>query len=277
MSRWDCSEYTIYYNKMMEALTNCDIPLQNWVGFCADTTNAMMGQNNSVSQSIRKNHPHVIISKCSCHIIHLVASYACSKMSNSLEDFCRKIYNHFSRSPKHTEVLREFQVFYETEPHKMLRPCQTRWLSLQQCVDRILEQWDALSHYFILQNHEDPTHVNTHIIQTLQNPLLKCLMHFVSYSLSLFNDYNCHFQVEYPQFPELKARTEELLKTLALNFLNGKYVRSTPAFEIDPSQKKEYVPLNKIYIHAIHGYMRQIYYQAFLTKKTLKLKNILSQ
>lgn len=67
-------------------------------------------------------------------------------------------------SGKKIDQLRECQVFLDTKSHKMLRPSQTRWLSLQvifilniyyrgNCefvdyfqtvVDRILENGDAL-------------------------------------------------------------------------------------------------------------------------------------
>ena len=66
------------------------------------------------------------------------------KLSKGLEDLCRDIYNHFHRSSKRQEVYQEFQKFYNAKPHKILSPGQTRRLSLEECVDRILEQYQAL-------------------------------------------------------------------------------------------------------------------------------------
>ena len=40
---------------------------------------------------------------------------------------------------------------------------QTRWLSLEACVDRILEQFLALQHHYVLVANEDPTHANDRI------------------------------------------------------------------------------------------------------------------
>ena len=37
-------------------------------------------------------------------------------------------------------VIKEFQRFLELKPHQILRPSETRWLSLQQVVNRIIEQ-----------------------------------------------------------------------------------------------------------------------------------------
>jgi hypothetical protein len=41
-------------------------------------------------------------------------------------------------------MLKEFQIFCNVDPHKILRPAQTRWLSLLSVVRRILEQWEPL-------------------------------------------------------------------------------------------------------------------------------------
>lgn len=153
------------YNTMMDTLKVNKISLQNWVGFCSDTTSVMMGPNNSVAQLIKKNHPTVIVVKCSCHSIHLVASYACQKLSNSLEDLCRTIFNHFKRSPKRQRELIQFQRFLNSDqfPHKILAPGQTRWLSLQSCVRRILENWEALKNYWEILVFEDKTHGNEQV------------------------------------------------------------------------------------------------------------------
>jgi hypothetical protein len=153
------------YETMMDVLISHKINLSNWVGFCADTTAVMMGVNNSVAQLIKKNHPHVIVVKCSCHSIHLVASYACQKLSTSLEDLCRTIFNHFKRSPKRQRELVQFQQFLNPDdfPKKLLAPGQTRWLSLQNCVKRILQNWEALKSYWELLVFEDRTHSNEQV------------------------------------------------------------------------------------------------------------------
>ncbi|XP_063838163.1 uncharacterized protein LOC135087290 isoform X3 [Ostrinia nubilalis] len=246
----DCPDGTAVglYTQMINTLKENNVPLQNWIGFCSDTTAVMMGQHNSVSQLIKLNYPQVFVSKCSCHMIHLVASKACTKLSNSLEDLCRNVYNHFGRSPKNSAAFKEFQSFHEVKPHKILRACQTRWLSLQACVRRILEQWEPLKSYWRILNYEDPTHANCHTLQTLENPLIKSQMHFVDYALGIFNDFNCMFQADYPKFSELKTQTEELIKTLALNFMNRNYVKQIPANQINPHQTEEHLELKHIYL-----------------------------
>ena len=73
------------YAKMKESFHELNIPMANIVGYSSDTTNVMFGQYNSVSQLLKSEFPHVQIVKCSCHLIHLVSSYAALKLPKSVE------------------------------------------------------------------------------------------------------------------------------------------------------------------------------------------------
>jgi hypothetical protein len=54
----------------------------------------------------------------------------------------------FKNGAKRQAMLKEFQIFCNVDPHKILRPAQTRWLSLLSVVKRILEQWEPLRLFF---------------------------------------------------------------------------------------------------------------------------------
>jgi len=60
----------------------------------------------------------------------------------------RDVYNYMKQSFKRSSEFKEFQVFVDCKPNKLLQPCQTRWLSLSSCIKRVLEQFDALKLYF---------------------------------------------------------------------------------------------------------------------------------
>ena len=119
----------------------------------------MFGERLSVMSLIREECNNIVFVKCSFHMIHLCVSHACVKLSTTLEDLCRNIFNCFSRSSLRQHELKKFQMFFQISPHKMLSFGQTRWLSLEQCVSRMLEQWDALTLYFssIVAEKRDPS------------------------------------------------------------------------------------------------------------------------
>jgi hypothetical protein len=124
----NCSANKLY-NLFRQAFLEKKVPLDNITGFCSDTTNVMMGTRHSFATLLKAELPHVVIVKCSCHMIHLCASNACLQLPKSIEDLCRNVYNHFNRGSKRQDLYKDFQSFVDVKPHKILAPGQTKWFS----------------------------------------------------------------------------------------------------------------------------------------------------
>lgn len=159
---------TIYHN-LKQCFNEKGIPMEYEIGFCADTCNVMFGRNHFVSQLLLQDHPWIVPVKCSCHLIHLCSSRATLKLPKSLEDLCRNISAHFHFSSQRRDALHEFQKFFNVEERNILKPGQTRWLSMKACIDRILEQYEPLKHYFTQRVFDDPTYTNDNILKQLSN------------------------------------------------------------------------------------------------------------
>lgn len=101
----------------------------------------MFGSHHSVKTLLQNDFPHLFVMKCICHSLALCASYASSILPYAVENLVRDVYTYFKYSFKRQTELKEFQVFVELKPHKLLQPSQTRLLSLHLCVKRILEQY----------------------------------------------------------------------------------------------------------------------------------------
>ena len=86
----------------------------------------------------------------------------------------------FSHSAKRSEY-EKFQHFAQTEPRKLLKPAQTRWLSLEQCIQRIIEQWPALELYFEKSAESDRLVSSQNIFTALKNPIFKLYFYFLSF------------------------------------------------------------------------------------------------
>jgi hypothetical protein len=236
------------YSSVKETFSDLKIPMENIVGYSSDTTNVMFGEHNSVSQLLKSEYESVQVVKCSCHLIHLVSSYAAKMLPKSLEDLCRDIYAHFHRSSKRQDVYKEFQSFFHAEPLKLLSPAQTRWLSLQACVNRILEQFEALKNYFVFVVNDDSTHSNDRIHKSLHNKFTLAYLEFLSYQLERFNSFNRLFQSERPLLHSLKSEVEGLIKSIACDFMKIDYVKATKPKDIIPTSACFHVPLDKVYV-----------------------------
>ena len=109
----------------------------NCIGFSTDGSSVMMGKHQSILVKLKADNPFLLDLKCICPSFALVASKACKKIPSNVELLLRLIYNYLHCSFKRLTEFAEFQIFFVLEIHKMLHPCQTRWLYLLPAVIRV--------------------------------------------------------------------------------------------------------------------------------------------
>lgn len=137
------------FTALIAELAKSKIPESQMVGFSADTCNTMFGENNSVSQKLRALIPHLLTVKCSCQSCHLCSSKAFAMLPTLIEEFLRQLSAFFTSSYKNKDKFAEFQEFCETAAHSILIPGLTRWLTLQPCAARVLEQYNPLLLFYV--------------------------------------------------------------------------------------------------------------------------------
>lgn len=242
------SDANSIYNCIIETFEKNNLSLNNLVGFSSDTTNVMFGEYHSLVTLLKNRFPYIACIKCSCHLIHLSTSQACLKLPRSTEDLLRNIGAYFSRSAKRQEALKEFQIFFQTDIHKILLPSTTRWLSLKSCIDRVLEQFQALKHYFISIAASDRSKTVDDMLNTMNNTFTRIYLEFMSYVLGLTNDFNLMFQKESPLLYKLKPEVKKLVNHLCSNYMNVKYVKSNDMLVADHRDPRHFVSLKKVYV-----------------------------
>lgn len=234
------------FHKVIESFNKHMIPLQNIIGFGSDGCSTMMGCHNSVSSRFRQYCPGITVLKCICHSLHLCASDACKELPTECEKLCRDIYNYFKTSSKRLSELREFQRFAEVDIHKILRPSQTRWLSLSAVVERIVTQWEALRLYFdskwLIDTECEQIHAN------LNNSIIKAYYYFLAYMLPKFTHLNTFFQSESAVIIELDEKITEFYQELLLILMPRKYVNSVPIATINPTDDTKYRNIEDMYL-----------------------------
>jgi len=162
----DCSAEQIYF-AFEQCLKNKSIPLSNIVGMASDNASVMIGIRDSFVTRLKKKVPGLIVLKCICHSSAIVASKACLKLPDACENLLHAIVTYISCSPKRSAVLCEFQEFFGVESRKILKLSSTRWLILQKCVARLLENWEVLKHYFSLEVLEKKSNSAESILITI--------------------------------------------------------------------------------------------------------------
>ncbi|XP_063890379.1 uncharacterized protein LOC135116761 [Helicoverpa armigera] len=233
------------YRALIDSFTSRNVPLTNMIGFGSDGCNVMMGDNDSVKTRLTRDLPGIVISKCVCHSAHLCASQACKEIPESVEQLARDIYNFFKNSDKRQFDFRNFQSFVEVEPHKILKPSQTRWLSLTAVVSRILEQWEALRLFFIdfTTNpiHKVKAEVKNRaifILEKLCDPFHKLYFCFLDWSLPLFTKFNLEFQNEKVVIHKLHDKIRDFYQEILLRYLQREYVMRQNISDVDPNNEQ---------------------------------------
>ncbi|CAG9773219.1 unnamed protein product [Ceutorhynchus assimilis] len=100
------------FTALKESVVSKNIPFSNLVGFSSDTTNAMVGEYNSVFSHLKEELPSIVCIRCSCHMAHLATSKACLQLPRRVEDLLRNIGSHFNRSAFRRQKFEEFQHFF---------------------------------------------------------------------------------------------------------------------------------------------------------------------
>ncbi|XP_070513038.1 protein FAM200A-like [Cardiocondyla obscurior] len=142
----DCSAKKLF-NAFKTEMWKLKIPFQNIVALSCDNAAVMKGKNLSFKTQLEKINSKVLTLSCPCHSIALVANAACDKIPHVYEDFIKKMAYYVNSSPKRSAIFREFCNCFQETSHKLLRLCETRWLSRHMCIERILESWDTIKHF----------------------------------------------------------------------------------------------------------------------------------
>lgn len=132
---------------------------------------------------------------------------------------CSSKHLQFSISPKRVESLKEFQTFTNTPIHKILHPVQIRWLSLENAVNRIVEQYNALISFFTDAVTNEGVLDTQHILTALQDPLTNPFLIFLQFGLPLFTNIYKDMQSEQPKLHELLSSISGTYKTLLEYFV----------------------------------------------------------
>jgi len=240
------------YDKVIAFFSLNKIPYKtNLIGFASDGANVMVGTKNSFSSRLISDIPHIFLIKCICHSFHLCASNACTMLPSAVEELTRDIYNYFSNNPKRVEIFKEFQKFTNVKIHKILHPAQTRWLSVESVVVRILEQYEAFKLFFIDASvSSDRTVTAENILQKLQDPLTKMFLMFLEFVLPIFNNLNWELQSATPQIHNLHKNMCTLYKTLLECFIKRTVIQQMPISLININDPQNYLPLEEIYMGA---------------------------
>ena len=127
-----------------QELKKRNIPWSNCMSFSSDNASVMSGLGKGVIAYIMRVQPSIYFMGCACHLLNIAAQKAAKELPCSVSDVLIDIYYFLDKSANRKQKLKEFQGLYGDSTRKILKLVNTRWLSLGQCLNRLLDMWDPL-------------------------------------------------------------------------------------------------------------------------------------
>lgn len=221
---------------------------QNMIGFAADGANVMTGNRHSVAKMLQKDCPLLITFKCICHYFALCASMACEKLPQEIESFARDVYNFVENSPKNIGNFASILKILEEKPRKLLHPAQTRWMSLEAVVKRLIQVFEGLQIFIDFSANIDNNEKVKSSQRQIRNPVTLLYLEFLSYILPVINNPNRLFQRENPSIHVLHREMERLVKVILDCFVKPEYIKDFEINEILYQDPDNCVNLDEMYL-----------------------------
>ena len=120
------------------------IPLTNCIAFASDNAPVMVGEKSGVIHFLQEKNPYIISIGCNCHLINLAAQKVAAAIPADIEQTIIDIFYFLQKSNIRKENFKKLQILHDTETRKILKHVPTRWLSLNKCLNRLVEQWEPL-------------------------------------------------------------------------------------------------------------------------------------
>ncbi|XP_066603455.1 zinc finger protein 862-like [Prorops nasuta] len=241
----DCSAEKLFA-VFKQCFFDYGIPFENIIGFACDNASVMLGSRDSFLTRLREIVPRVILLNCICHTSTIVAKKACKELPQDCFDLMRGVATYISGSAKRCAILKEFQNFCEIETHKILKIGETRWLSTQKCVDRLIENWSCLRLFFTDACFNDKLESATKILDLLNSDMIKSYFLFLNYALTAFNKFNAFFQSRNILVHKLVKTSKTLMKQFGQNFLKAEALNEID--NINLHDLKYYLYVDLVYL-----------------------------
>nr|XP_037284486.1 uncharacterized protein LOC119177183 [Rhipicephalus microplus] len=197
-----------------------DLPKQGLVCFFSDGPNVMKSVRNKLQKHVA---PSLIdIGNCNLHKVHNAFGRGLDAFGLDVEEVVRNIYYYFKGAVR-AEALRECQDTLGISCHVFLRHVSNRWLTLQDSLCRVEEQFEALRTYFFKGNSSrqrpDTQSLHNKLVSAFSEKQLLAKVLFLKNCAQLFSGFQLLFQKQEPLLHILHVELIVLVQRVLSRFL----------------------------------------------------------
>ncbi|KAK7504777.1 hypothetical protein BaRGS_00003805 [Batillaria attramentaria] len=213
-----------------------EIPFRNCLALGCDNANVMVGAEKGVYGCMAKENPNVYLSGCVCHLIHIAAEKGASCLPLDVGRLLIDVYYFLERSSKRLATFKCMQVLHNLKETKILKHVSTRWLSIGNCLPRLISNWDALKDFF--KSEEGAASDSSvkkkagDLRRLFQSPTNKLYCLFLADIIKVFDAVNTKLQSDEPKVHKMRGLLHSLLKQLFLRFVKPSALNGTLLTEV---------------------------------------------
>ncbi|XP_029443390.1 uncharacterized protein LOC115083609 [Rhinatrema bivittatum] len=210
-------------------LKKLNLDFSKCIGIGTDGCNVMIGTHDSVYSNLREVNADLQLVKCVCHSLQLCASKAVEQLPQHLEFLVGRSYSWFSHS---AQRQRNYANLYRTihagqEPLRLVRLSNTRWLSMYNCCERVLSQWDELKLHFDWCKFKENCYDAEVLASMYHDDINRLYLHFLTPILQQFHRINKLFQLESGNRFAMQDSLLSFFRSLLLRFVSPAFVPSS--------------------------------------------------
>ena len=121
----------------------------NFMGLATDDGGNMTGCDIGAGKKLKDVCGHLVNMKDISHALNNVLKKGLKAFPKDIQEIISDICSHFNRSTQRRALLREIIIESQMKPLEILELKTHRWLSMRNCLERILELWTPLEAYFL--------------------------------------------------------------------------------------------------------------------------------
>lgn len=203
---------------ILNTLKEYGLDEQKMIGLGTDNASVLVGVNNGVYVKLKRSIPHLVLMRCVNHSLQLALSHASvNSFPLSIDYIISHTYNWFAHSSvRQAKYDHTYSLLNEgNENHlQFVRKSDTRWISVEPAVDRIVNQWVELKTFFTEVAITEKDHHAATLSEMYNNDEVLAYLLFLRPILRDVQRVNKQFQARYADPTKLLEDLELLLKGL---------------------------------------------------------------
>ena len=212
------------YNQILSFCTSNKISYHKIIHFGSDGASNMTGNQTGVARRLKEINPFMTSIHCISHRLHLAGKDASNEVEyfQKYEQVLQNLYSYFSKSHKRQDLLKLMQEINDEPTLKVLKLCETRWLSLSNSVHNLHQIMNSVLAALNEDMLDGDKHANVLLGQLDHNFIVATM--FLADLTNILKRLIKIFQLDNLSLSQYKPNIDATIKEITMEFIGDSEV-----------------------------------------------------